>query len=46
MGVFFYTNSVALVEDIPLEDAYDNEQDLINDMDRGFQQVSHAERAC
>ena len=39
MGVFFYTNSVALIEDIPLEEEYQNDSDLQRDMDAGFQQV-------
>ena len=37
MGVFFWTNSVALVEDIPLE-KYDSRDELVRDMDAGFQQ--------
>ena len=40
MGVFFYTKSVALIEDVPLEEEYENEQTLITDMETGFQQVS------
>ncbi len=41
MGIFFYTHSVALVEDIHLEhDVYGNETELISDMEKGFQQVS------
>ena len=39
MGVFFWTNSVALVEDIPLEAKYDSRDALVNDMEAGFQQV-------
>ena len=39
MGVFFYTKSVALVEDLPLEEEYSSEIGLINDMDASFQQV-------
>ena len=39
MGVFFYTKSVALVEDVPLEEEYSSENALINDMDAGYQQV-------
>jgi len=38
MGVFFYTKSVALIEDVPLEEEYENEQTLITDMETGFQQ--------
>ena len=40
MGVFFYTNSVALIEDVPLEESYKTENELITDMDAGFQQVT------
>ena len=40
MGVFFYTNSVALIEDIPLEEEYNTEGELRSAMDAGFQQVS------
>ena len=39
MGVFFWTNSVALVEDIPLEAKYHSKEQLVSDMDAGFQQV-------
>ncbi len=39
MGIFFYVKSVALIEDIPLNEKYDKMQDLINDMDNGFAQV-------
>ena len=39
MGVFFYTNSVALIEDIPLEEEYNTEGELRSAMDAGFQQV-------
>eukprot|EP00093_Oithona_nana_P011586 11586.XXX_213318_213954_1 [CDS] Oithona nana genome sequencing. len=38
MGVFFYTNSVALIEDIPLEEEYNTEGELRSAMDAGFQQ--------
>jgi len=38
MGVFFWTKSVALVEDIPLEPSYKDEVTLRNDMEAGFQQ--------
>ena len=44
MGVFFYTNSVALVEDIPLEEEYPSEHSLATAMDAGFQQVCHFEK--
>ena len=39
MGVFFYTHSVALIEDIGLEEEYKTEADLIRDMDTGYEQV-------
>jgi hypothetical protein len=39
MGIFFYTNSVALIEDIPLEEEYLNEDELITAMEAGYQQV-------
>ncbi len=39
MGVFFYTNSVALIEDLPLEEEYDNSDKLQTEMEAGFQQV-------
>lgn len=38
MGVFFYTKSVALVEDVPLEEEYRNEHELLIDMEAGYQQ--------
>jgi len=41
MGVFFYTKSVALIEDIPLNEEYTGETaqtDLLRDIDTGFQQ--------
>jgi ribonuclease kappa len=38
MGVFFYTKSVALIEDVPLEEEYESEAKLITDMETGFQQ--------
>ena len=43
MGVFFYTKSVALIEDVPLSEEYigaSAETDLRRDIDTGFQQVS------
>ena len=43
MGVFFYTNSVALIEDIPLEEEYNTEGELRSAMDAGFQQVFNFE---
>lgn len=42
MGVFFYTNSVAFIEDVHLEEGevYKSEDELTNDIEAGFQQVS------
>jgi hypothetical protein len=40
MGVFFYTHSVALVEDIPLEETYASEHDLLTDLTAGYEQVT------
>ena len=40
MGVFFYTKSVALVEDVPLEEKYDSQSSLLSDMEAGFEQVT------
>ena len=39
MGVFFYTNSVALIEDLPLDEEYESEDALGTDIEAGFQQV-------
>ncbi|XP_040564110.1 ribonuclease kappa [Lepeophtheirus salmonis] len=38
MGVFFYTNSVALVEDLPLKDHYDSEEAFVTDMNIQYHQ--------
>ena len=38
MGVFFYINSVALIEDINLEESYTSMDRLRTDMDKGYQQ--------
>lgn len=38
MGIFFYTKSVALIEDIPLKEKYDSHEELMTDMDNGYQQ--------
>merc|ERR1711881_350724 len=38
MGVFFYTKSVALIEDVPLEEEYSSHHSLVTDMETGFQQ--------
>ena len=40
MGVFFYTNSVAFIEDIPLAgEEYSDPDTLATDITQGFQQV-------
>ena len=39
MGVFFYTHSVALIEDIGLEPTYTSETELITSMNAGYEQV-------
>jgi len=41
MGVFFYTNSVAFIEDVPLNEGetYQSQDELTNDIEAGFQQV-------
>ena len=51
MGVFFYTNSVAFIEDVKLEsESYESEDELTNDIEAGFQQVQwmkqHSSRSC
>ncbi|TRY63564.1 hypothetical protein TCAL_09689 [Tigriopus californicus] len=38
MGVFFWTNSVAFIEDIPLKEEYESKDELINDLEQGYQQ--------
>ena len=38
MGVFFYINSVALIEDINLEERYESMDRLRTDMDKGYHQ--------
>lgn len=39
MGLFFYTNSVALVEDLPLQSKeYEDESLLLKDMEAGYTQ--------
>ena len=40
MGVFFYTHSVALIEDIGLEPTYTSETELITSMNAGYEQVN------
>ena len=39
MGIFFFTENVALVEDIPLNDTYHDAQSLQKDMQQGYRQV-------
>jgi len=36
MGLFFYVQSVALVEDLPLKDEYKTMDDFITDRDQAF----------
>jgi len=40
MGVFFKVKSVALIEDLPLEEEYDDPNKLERDIEDGFQQVN------
>ncbi len=42
MGVFFWARSVALIEDLPLKEHYDQYQTLRNDIDNGYEQVIKA----
>lgn len=39
MGFFFWLNSVALIEDLAIKEEYDSAQELINDIEGGYQQV-------
>lgn len=39
MGVFFYIHSVALVEDLAVEEHYSNPHDFYADADKAFTQV-------
>jgi len=41
MGIFFYMNSVALIEDIHLKEEYDDIKKLKNDMDVGYTQNAY-----
>ena len=41
MGIFFYINSVALIEDIKLAEEYDDLRKLKTDMDAGYQQNAY-----
>jgi len=36
MGVFFYINSVAFIEDIPLGELYNSTSQLRTDMEKGY----------
>jgi ribonuclease kappa len=38
MGIFFWINSVALIEDIPLEEEYTSITQLHTDMEKGYRQ--------
>jgi len=38
MGIFFYIQSVALVEDIPLKEEYTDLTQLMTDMESGYHQ--------
>ncbi|XP_023329277.1 ribonuclease kappa-B [Eurytemora carolleeae] len=38
MGVFFYIHSVALIEDIPLEEEYTDLSELRKEMESGYNQ--------
>lgn len=40
MGLFFFTKSVALVEDLPLEDHYDTPNEFYAAADKAYEQVS------
>lgn len=39
MGVFYYIHSVALIEDLPLEDHYPTPQEFYAAADRAYSQV-------
>jgi ribonuclease kappa len=40
MGVFYYINSVALIEDLPLEHHYDTPKEFYAAADAAYKQVS------
>jgi len=44
MGIFYYINSVALIEDIPLDEhmVYKDAQDFYTEADRGYTQVCYS----
>lgn len=41
MGIFFYIKSVALIEDLPLEEEYDSPEKFYTDADRGYAQNAY-----
>ncbi|XP_003703752.1 ribonuclease kappa [Megachile rotundata] len=41
MGLFFYVKSVALIEDLPLEEYYDTATDFYAAADRGYKQNAY-----
>nr|XP_031840641.1 ribonuclease kappa [Nomia melanderi] len=41
MGIFFYVKSVALVEDVPLEETYDQVDKFYKEVDRGYTQNAY-----
>lgn len=41
MGLFFYINSVALIEDLPLEEEYHSLEDFYAAANRAYKQVSY-----
>ena len=41
MGIFFYMNSVALIEDITLKESYDDINQLKREMDGEYQQNAY-----
>ena len=38
MGIFFWANAVAFVEDIPLKESYTDMEELKSDLDTGYMQ--------
>ena len=41
MGIFFFVHSVALVEDLPLNETYATPQDLMKDMNDSYKQNAY-----
>ena len=41
MGVFYYIHSVALIEDLPIEEHYKTPTEFYAAADRAYSQVSH-----